>query len=137
MGVSQSPTLFPKDPVSSGRSSSPRGAPPVGRVSWTLALTTLCLPLAEALSLDLPGVDWRALQRVTVTRTAEILRRWMGEVADGTYVYTERSGHLIQRDEPELVVWAIRRVLDASERARMRRRCGRRPTQFDGRRTAA
>lgn len=65
--------------------------------------------------LDLPDVDWRALHRVTIRRTADILRRWMGEVADGTYVYTERSGHLIQEDEPELVVWAIRRVLDACE----------------------
>ena len=37
--------------------------------------------------------------------------RQVAEVADGTLVVTTRSGHYIHSSEPELVTWAIRRVL--------------------------
>lgn len=33
------------------------------------------------------------------------------QVSDGALVLTNRSGHVIQADEPELVLWAIRRVM--------------------------
>ncbi len=39
------------------------------------------------------------------------LGRFARSVRDGTLVTTARSGHYVQRDEPELVAWAIRRVL--------------------------
>lgn len=37
----------------------------------------------------------------------------MAEVPDGTMVFTNRSGHYIHSSEPELVIWAIRRVLES------------------------
>lgn len=49
-------------------------------------------PRSSPTGLELPDVDWSAFHRATVAGTAEI-----------------------QRDEPELIMWAIRRVLDAGE----------------------
>jgi pimeloyl-ACP methyl ester carboxylesterase len=39
------------------------------------------------------------------------LRRFASSVPRGTFVETTRSSHQIQRSEPELVAWAIQRVL--------------------------
>ena len=35
-------------------------------------------------------------------------------VTNGTFTHVTNSGHFIQREDPDLVVWAIRRVVDAS-----------------------
>ena len=37
-----------------------------------------------------------------------------GEVTNGTLTVVTNSGHFIQNDDPDLVVWNIRRVVDAS-----------------------
>jgi pimeloyl-ACP methyl ester carboxylesterase len=42
------------------------------------------------------------------------LSRFARSVPNGTLVTTARSGHYVQRDEPELVAWCIERVLLAS-----------------------
>jgi pimeloyl-ACP methyl ester carboxylesterase len=39
------------------------------------------------------------------------LGRFVRSVPNGTLVTTARSGHYVQRDEPELVAWCIKRVL--------------------------
>ena len=44
----------------------------------------------------------------------EMLRAVAQEVTNGTLTVVTNSGHFIQRDDPDLVVWAIRRVVDAS-----------------------
>lgn len=51
------------------------------------------------------------MKRVMGEQRVEHLMKLGTEVADGALVMTTRSGHGIQFSEPELVTWAIRRVL--------------------------
>ena len=43
---------------------------------------------------------------------SEKQREWIGQVSGATYRLAEKSGHFIQAQEPDLVVDAIRRVVD-------------------------
>ena len=51
-------------------------------------------------------------QRVRMDVVSALAR----EVTNGTFTHVTNSGHFIQREDPDLVVWAIRRVVDASLR---------------------
>ncbi len=44
----------------------------------------------------------------------EMLNAVSREVTNGTLTLVNNSGHFMQTDDPDLVVWAIRRVVDAS-----------------------
>lgn len=45
-----------------------------------------------------------------------VFQEWALASSRGTMVLARQAGHLIQRDDPELVVWAVRRVLAATAR---------------------
>lgn len=87
------------------RSSVPEGVPVV--------VLEAGRPAGAPPGLEAPGLDWGCLYEAGRARIREIVQPWAAAASDGTYVYTTRSGHLIYRDEPGLVVWAIRRVLDS------------------------
>ncbi len=50
----------------------------------------------------------------TVQVRTDMLSAVVQEVTNGTLTVVTNSGHFIQTDDPDLVVWAIRRVVDAS-----------------------
>ncbi len=43
----------------------------------------------------------------------ELLAAQAQEVTNGTFVMATNTGHFIQREDPDLVIWAIRRALRA------------------------
>lgn len=59
------------------------------------------------------GIDPTTLVRAGNAHKVSCLSSLATEVPRGTMVVTPFSGHLIPQDEPELVVWAIRRVITA------------------------
>lgn len=59
------------------------------------------------------GIDPAKLVRAGNAHKVPCLTSLALEVPRGTMVVTPFSGHAISQDEPELVVWAIRRVLTA------------------------
>ncbi len=62
-----------------------------------------------ATKIDLPP----AVKLVVGKHRLFSLTKWAAEGANGTLVVTSRSGHYIHGDEPELVIWAIRRAIEA------------------------
>ena len=66
-------------------------------------------PPQQALA-TFPG-DFEAWFHARVERRSARQLGWVRAVTDGTFVATTRSGHYIQLDQPELVVWAVERVM--------------------------
>lgn len=57
-----------------------------------------------------PTVCHAQWQKVKMEVASALVR----DVTNGTFIHVTNSGHFIQREDPDLVVWAIRRVVDAS-----------------------
>lgn len=51
-------------------------------------------------------------------RQAAAAAEWVRSLPGGTLVLAAESGHAIHQDDPALVAWAIRRVLNASREYR-------------------
>lgn len=79
-----------------------RSLPPVPDVPVVVLMTT---------RMNLPP----EMQEVAGKQRLEHLAGWAAEVSNGTFVLTTRSDHYIQNSEPELVIWAIQRALEAKK----------------------
>lgn len=71
---------------------------------------------------DRPGAtDRDCAPRECHERRIAHRRAWLanlaGEVPDGTFIVVNNTGHFIQYEDPDLTVWAIRRVVEASRMA--------------------
>jgi pimeloyl-ACP methyl ester carboxylesterase len=73
-------------------------------------IATTKYPFANDPKLPVP-YDQAQYQQLMLNYRLLSLGRLARSVPDGTLVTTARSGHYIQRDEPELVTWCIERVL--------------------------
>jgi imidazolonepropionase-like amidohydrolase/pimeloyl-ACP methyl ester carboxylesterase len=98
-----------------------------GQDTIRLALPDVPLVLLIGLKLDMqpPPREWlreRGINADTIVARAREQKvpclSWLAsEVPRGLLVVTPTSGHVIQQDDPELVVWAIRRTLSQAERS--------------------
>lgn len=65
------------------------------------------------------GIERSCEPRECHTRLMRFRREWLNslaaEVTNGTLTVVTNSGHFIQQDDPDLVLWNIRRVLDPPE----------------------
>jgi|GEM_PF-3590448 len=75
-----------------------------------VVVATTNYPSANDPKLPVP-YDQAEYQRLMLNYRLLSLGRFARSVPDGTLVTTARSGHYIQRDEPELVTWCIKRAL--------------------------
>jgi pimeloyl-ACP methyl ester carboxylesterase len=73
-------------------------------------IATTKYPFANDPKLPVP-YDQAQYQQLMLNYRLLSLGPFARSVPDGTLVTTARSGHYIQRDEPELVTWCIERVL--------------------------
>ncbi len=65
--------------------------------------------------LQLP-FDARAHFEADVRHRIKLLQEWALASPQGTLVVSNHSTHAVPREDPELIVWAIRRVLSAAKR---------------------
>jgi len=88
---------------------------PIPRVPQVLLVSTKEQPPFRSFSFDFP--TWaRKAKRLSLERHMA----WVSSLEDGHFVVTPSSPHMIHGNDPELVLWAIRRVLfpDPSKRLR-------------------
>jgi pimeloyl-ACP methyl ester carboxylesterase len=89
---------------------------PMPQVPITIIATTR-YPKDNDPNLSLPFDQRKYLDLVFDYRMSS-LTEFASSVPDGTLVTTARSGHYVQDDEPDLVNWAIERVLQVPGRPR-------------------
>jgi len=58
----------------------------------------------------------QALEAIRIEARLSQYRKWLGRVPTGELTITEQSGHDIPNEEPELVISAIRQVIESTER---------------------
>ena len=75
-----------------------------------VVVATTKYPFTKDPHLPVP-YDQLQFQQLMLSYRLLSLGRFARSVPDGTLVTTSRSGHYVQEDEPALVAWAIRRVL--------------------------
>jgi len=90
--------------------------PPVPDIPVTVLMATRFEPsqwamMSRSVQLD---CEPRECHDRTMRVRMEMLTAVSREVTNGTLTLVNNSGHFIQADDPDLVVWAIRRVVDAS-----------------------
>lgn len=86
---------------------------PMPAVSVVVVATTK-YPFTNDPHLPVP-YDQLQFQQLMLSYRLLSLARFARSVPDGTLVTTSRSGHYVQEDEPALVAWAIRRVLQPTQ----------------------
>jgi pimeloyl-ACP methyl ester carboxylesterase len=101
------------------------GSPPALRAEAEVSLQLARSGWEEFRSLaPLPSVPVVVLMATKIDMPQEVkvvigaqriphLAKLAAEAADGVFVMTTRSGHYIHNEEPDLVVWAVRRALRA------------------------
>jgi len=91
-----------------------RDVPPLPDVPVTVIVAAKYLPLVGMqLPFD-PEEHFEADLRHRIDR----LREWALESHDGLLVVSNRTTHAVPREAPDLIVWAVRRVLTAAARER-------------------
>lgn len=58
----------------------------------------------------------QALEAIRIEARLNQYREWLRRVPTGKLIVTEKSGHYVQNDEPELVISAIRQVIESTKR---------------------
>ncbi|HUF50636.1 MAG TPA: hypothetical protein VMN60_07385 [Longimicrobiales bacterium] len=63
----------------------------------------------------LPGLPFDAQRhfRADLRHRIELLQEWALASGHGTVVVTNHASHAVPREDPDLIVWAVRRVLAA------------------------
>ncbi len=66
----------------------------------------------------LPGLPFDAAEhfRADLRHRIQVLQKWALASSRGTVVVTNHTSHAVPREDPELIVWAVLRVLAAMER---------------------
>ena len=89
--------------------------PPVPDIPVSILMAVRFQPQRRA---SRSGIQPTCEPKVCYTRRKKATMLWLSdlvaEVTNGTLTVVTNSGHFIQNDDPDLVVWNIRRVVDAS-----------------------
>jgi pimeloyl-ACP methyl ester carboxylesterase len=85
-----------------------RGLKPLPAVPVAMIVAAKALPLA---ALQLP-FDARAQFEADVRHRIRQLQEWALRSPRGTLVVSNATTHLVPREDPDLIVWAVKRVLD-------------------------
>ncbi len=89
--------------------------PPVPDIPVSILMAVRFQPQRRA---SRSGIQPTCEPKVCYTRRKKATMLWLSdlvaEVTNGTLTVVTNSGHFIQNDDPDLVVWNIRRVVDTS-----------------------
>jgi pimeloyl-ACP methyl ester carboxylesterase len=85
-----------------------RGLEPLPAVPVAMVVAAKALPL-EALKLPF---DARAQFDADLRHRVRQLQEWALRSPQGTFVVSNTTTHLVPREDPDLIVWAIKRVLN-------------------------
>jgi pimeloyl-ACP methyl ester carboxylesterase len=83
-------------------------------VPLVILLAAKRVPVPPAAAAAFPG-DFARYRDAMLQQRIDHFGQLASHASNGTLVVTSRSGHLIHSTEPELVVWAIRRVLSLAK----------------------